>query len=299
MKSNGIPTTATPHANGRSQPHVLIFGSRGYLGQAFRRLYPQAVAPEADVADPTAVRRILGEQRPEVVINCAGRCGSPNVDWCEDHKQETLRSNVLGPLVLLEETTRAGAYFVHLSSGCVYTGDNGGSGFAEDDPPNFAGSFYSRTKAWSEQTLRELPVLQLRLRMPFDGSTSERNLLMKLRRYSRVLTEMNSLTHLPDFLSAAERLIQKRALGVYNVVNPGAISPCELMQMYREIVDPAHAFEPLATDRLGEVVRAGRSSCLLNTARLEAEGIRLPPVRQAAESALRTLARELAVPGAA
>ena len=39
------------------------------------------------------------------------------------------------------------------------------------------------------QVLHDFPVLNLRLRMPFDGTTSERSLIMKLRKYQRVLTE--------------------------------------------------------------------------------------------------------------
>jgi hypothetical protein len=133
--------------------------------------------------------------------------------------------------------------------------------------------------------------------MPFDDSTDERNLLMKLRGYRRVLVEKNSLTHLPDFLQAARTLIERRALGVFNVVNPGTLSPFELMGLYRDIVDPGHLFEPLGVAQLGEIVRAGRSNCLLNTARLREEGIVLPPVRQAAEAALRSLARKYVVAG--
>ena len=28
---------------------------------------------------------------PDFVINAAGKTGRPNVDWCEDHKQEVIR----------------------------------------------------------------------------------------------------------------------------------------------------------------------------------------------------------------
>jgi dTDP-4-dehydrorhamnose reductase len=42
---------------------------------------------------------VLDEVKPDVVINAAGKTGKPNVDWCEDHKEETLRSNDTGPLV--------------------------------------------------------------------------------------------------------------------------------------------------------------------------------------------------------
>jgi dTDP-4-dehydrorhamnose reductase len=272
----------------------MILGARGYLGQRFAAAYPGAVAPPVDISDPAAVRRALAEYEPDAVINCAGRCGTPSVDWCESHRMETARGNVLGPMVLLQECGERDIYLVHISSGCIYEGDAGGEGFTEEDAPNFGGSYYSRTKSWIDQIFKEFPVLTLRLRMPFDGSTSDRNLIMKLRKYNRVLVERNSLTHLPDFLATARTLIARRATGIYNVVNPGAMSPYEVMERYRDLVDPSHAFEALPVDQLSEVAKAGRSNCILSTGKLEREGIHLPPVRLTVETSLRALARQLA-----
>lgn len=265
---------------------VLLFGARGFMGKHFRSLYQDAIDANADIADPAAVARALDAEKPDVVINAAGKAGHPNVDWCEDHKMETVRSNVAGPLVLLEECAKRSLYWVHMSSGCIYTGDNGGRGFTEEDAPNYAGSFYSRTKAWSDQILKEFPVLQLRLRMPFDASDDPRNLIVKLKKYTKVLDEPNSLTHLPDFLTAAKLLIERRKTGIFNIVNPGVISPFEIMQRYKNIVDPAHVFERLDVQGLSSVVKAGRSNCFLSGEKLAAEGIRLPDVHTAIEAAL-------------
>ncbi len=229
---------------------------------------------------------MLDDLKPEIVINCAGKTGRPNVDWCEDHKEETLRANVTGAIILMEECLSRGIYLVHMSSGCIYTGDNGGKGFSEEDPPNFFGSFYSRTKAWSDQIMKDFDVLTLRLRMPFDGSLSDRNLLMKLRKYPRVLDVRNALTYLPDFLRVAEKLIAKRKTGVYNVTNPGAVSPYRAMEMYRDIVDPSHSFERLSLDDLSDVVKAGRSNCILSTEKLKEEGLELKPAEAALREAL-------------
>lgn len=268
---------------------VLIFGSRGYLGGHFMGLYPEASTPSVDIADAQAVAEALDAAKPDVVINAAGKTGKPNVDWCESHRGETLRSNVLGPLVLLEECTKRKALFVHLGSGCIYEGDNGGRGFAESDRPNFTGSFYSRTKLWSDQILREFPVLNLRLRMPFDGSLSPRNLLMKLRGYTRVLDVENSLTYIPDLLRAAAMLIEKRRTGTFNVVNPGAISPFDIMTLYREQVDPSHTFERLTLKELPSVAKTGRSNCVLSGESLANEGLQLLPVREALADAFASM----------
>ncbi len=269
---------------------MMLFGGRGYLGQQFHHAYPDAVLSPADISDRPSVRAYLDAYRPEVAINCAGKTGRPNVDWCESHRAETLRANVTGVLVLLEECLARGTRLVHLGSGCIYSGDKGGRGWTEDDPANFDGSFYSRTKAWSDQVLRSFPVLNLRLRMPFDGTDSERSLINKLRRYTRVLTERNSLTCIPDLIAAATRLIAAGAEGTFNVVNPGAMSPYDVMVRYRALIDPGHRFEPLSAAQLGEVASTGRSNCVLNADKLRAAGIVLPHVEEAMDRCLLQMA---------
>ena len=81
------------------------------------------------------------------IINAAGYTGSPNVDACEQHKQETINGNVVFPLQL--EAANPFIPVVHITSGCVYTGYKDG-GWTEEDAPNFDfnnGSFYSGSKA--------------------------------------------------------------------------------------------------------------------------------------------------------
>lgn len=271
---------------------VLLLGARGYLGTHILSVYPDARCSSVDIADAQAVAAVLERERPDVVINAAGKTGRPNVDWCEEHKEETLRSNVTGPLVLLEQCAKRGTYWVHLGSGCIYEGDNGGRGFAEDDAPNFTSSFYSHTKSWCDSMLQEFPhqpILNLRIRMPFDGTTEPRNLLTKLRGYTRVLDVQNSLTYIPDFLQALSVLVAQRARGTFNIVNDGTLSPYEVMMAYREQVDPAHTFERLTLEALPSVVKAARSNCVLSNAKAKAAGVVLLPAQEALAASLRAL----------
>jgi len=286
---------------------VLLFGGRGFMGIQFLRIFPDAVVPSCDIGDPAAVARVLDEVKPDVVINAAGKTGVPNVDWCEDHKRETLHANVLGPIVLAEECGKRGIYWVHLSSGCIYEGTKGAKGekgtkgeqaegWTEEDEPNFTGSFYSRSKAWSEKTVRECTesdvngrggILILRLRMPFDGSSHPKNLITKLAKYARVNDEENSITCLTDFLEAAKKLIERRATGIYNMVNEGTISPYRIMELYREIVDPSHSFEHLPLPAQSQVTKVGRSNCILATGKLKGEGIQMRPIEEAVKESLK------------
>ena len=269
---------------------VVLFGSSGYIGEQFLKLFPDAITPKIDIADPAAVAETLDTEHPDIVINCAGKTGRPNVDWCEDHKDETLHANVIGPLVLQEECAKRSIYWVHMSSGCMYEGDGDGNGFTEEDIPNFTGSFYSRSKIWSDQMLKEFPnVLILRIRMPFDDTLHPRSVITKVLKYSKVLDVQNSFTYLPDFLNAASALISKRCSGIYNIVNPGELSPYDIMKMYQEKIDPSHVIERLTLDDLSTVVKAGRSNCLLSIEKLKKEGISMLPVTDAVLQALRSI----------
>lgn len=40
--------------------------------------------------------------RPKRVMNCAGVTGTPNIMWCETHKPETARANLMGLMNLLD-----------------------------------------------------------------------------------------------------------------------------------------------------------------------------------------------------
>lgn len=88
--------------------------------------------------------------------------GRPNVDWCEDHKLETIRANLIGALLLADVCTTLGVHLTFFSTGmprgyvvwvtplgCLYTYDEAHPrdyAVKETDEPNFAGSFYSFTK---------------------------------------------------------------------------------------------------------------------------------------------------------
>lgn len=264
---------------------LLIFGP-GWLGRKFNEFFEGSVLSTADITDYKAVAEELTKHKPDAVLNTAGKTGKPNIDWCEEHKLETLVSNVTGPQVLLRATQELGIHFTHLSSGCIYEADNEGKGWTEEDKPNFYGSFYSRTKIYAEEALREFPVLMLRLRMPLDNMPSERNLINKLLKYDKVISVPNSITVIPDLLRAAKTLIEKKATGVYNVTNPGSITHPEILEMYKEIIDPTHAYSIITLNELRTLTKTGRSNCVLSSEKLAREGIVMRPVKEAVRACL-------------
>ena len=258
---------------------TLIFGA-GWLGQEFARRLPRAQLTKTDITNQEAVEDELDSVRPAFVVNCAGRTGRPNVDSLEDQPARTYRDNVAGPILLAGICRERGLHFTHLGSGCIYEGDAGGEGYGEEDPPNFHGSLYARSKIVAEQALRDLDALQLRIRLPLASVPAPRNLLTKLLGFDEVVSVPNSITVLDDFWVPAFELIQHRATGVYNMVNPGVERHDELLALWRERVDAEHAFRVVPQEDLAGRLTAARSNCILSTAKLEAEGLGLPPLEQ-------------------
>lgn len=270
----------------------LVFGG-GFLGKRIGRELGYRVIEhkDLDLLDIFALRRFLDENKPEVVINCVGKTGRPNIDECENKKEETVQLNINAAVNLATECAKREIYFVHLGSGCVYYGNKNGEGYSEEDEPNFYGpQFYAKTKILAEKILKEFPGLIVRLRMPIDDRPNERNLIDKMKKYSKVIDIKNSKTTVPHMIKALKVLIEKRKNGIYNFTNPGAITGAEIMRMYKEVVNPNHNFEIMSEDELDSVTLGKRSNCILDTRKLEKElkgtGAEMPEIHEAVKECL-------------
>merc|ERR1712037_276579 len=132
-------------------------------------------------------------------------------------------------------------------SGCIYNYDAahppGGKMFVETDPANFTGSFYNTTKSLAEQMLTgpfDPYVLTLRMRLPCSGDLRHpRNLLTKIKNFSKVVDVPNSITVLPSMLPLMVKMAEQRISGVHNFTSPGAISYLDILKLYRKHVDSA------------------------------------------------------------
>ena len=256
---------------------TLVFGP-GWLGTQFAERIEGAYLEQTDITDERALCEVLDARDPARVINCAGRTGRPNVDSLEAEPGRTLRSNVAGPILLAAACESRGIHLTHLGSGCVYSGDKDGAGYGEEDPPNFDGSLYARSKIQAEQALQEMGALQLRVRLPISAVPGPRNLLTKLLGYADVVRVANSITVLDDFWAPACALIEREETGIWNCVNPGVEYHDELLALYAERVDPTHAFQVISPDTLDGRLAARRSNCVLRTDKLAAAGLSLPPL---------------------
>lgn len=102
---------------------------------------------QADLLEPGALSRVLGETQPDWVIHCAALA---DVDQCESQPELARRLNSELPGKLAEIVARGGARLVHISTDAVFDGQRGG--YTEEDQPNPL-STYAKTKLAGEQAV--------------------------------------------------------------------------------------------------------------------------------------------------
>ena len=169
-------------------------------------------------------------------------------------------------------------------------------GFTETDIPNFSFrappcSFYSGTKALGEEAIAGVGRSYIwRLRIPFDEFDNGRNYLSKVQRYAKVYDNVNSISHRRDFVAACLDTWQQEApFGTYNITNPGAVTTRQVVEAIERVLKPARPFEFWESDEEFYKVAAKtpRSNCIMDTTKLLAAGIKIRPVEEALEDALR------------
>ena len=270
----------------------LVYGATGWIGGWTARLLRErghdVVLATARMQDREHVARELDQHEPDRVVCAAGLTGRPNVDWCETHRVETIRTNVVGTLTLADLCCARGLHMTLFATGCTFEYDEehpagSGAGFTEDDRPNFAGSYYSATKGVVEDLLREFEnVLILRVRMPISADIEyPRNFISKIMTYNKICSIPNSMTVLDELLPIACDLAEAGELaGPLNFTNPGIVSHNEILEMVRDHLRPGLAWTNFSLEEQSHVLKAARSNNLLDTTRLQRIAPSILPIKE-------------------
>jgi len=258
---------------------VLVLGGKtGWIGGKMVKLVEEAgievVAASSRIENRTDLEAELDEVKPSHVLMSAGMTGRPNIDWCEDHKPETIRVNVIGTLNVADLCHVRGIHCTIYATGCIFKYDadhplGSGIGFTEESLPNFDESFYSETKGYMEQLLKSYPnCLTLRVRMPISDDLFHRNFVTKIVKYERVVNIPNSMTVLHEMLPASLAMAKKGLTGVYNFTNPGVISHNQVLDLYTKYIDPTYHYANFTVEEQSKILKAGRSNNELDTTKL-------------------------------
>lgn len=203
---------------------ILVLGN-GFLGKAYaadgytvwgRDKFEVKSEYIAHVFDEVRSKLKNTIRKYDAVINCIGCADTRS---CEDPSnwESTFIINSELPKALSEVCYEVGTKFVHISSGCVYDQNN--------TPQKEDAHLSSHCKYVVSKLVGEFGCcskdLILRPRLYFGQQPDKNNLLCKLPKFNKFLTEMNSFTSVETIVGASYALLKNKCSGVFNVANKG------------------------------------------------------------------------------
>lgn len=272
---------------------IIIYGHKGWIGnQVVQELNKldniTYYCSEFRVDDTKNIEEELVRLNTTHMLCLVGRTHGmiedkeyTTIDYLEQPGKiyENVRDNLYAPVFLSLLAKKYNKHLTYLGTGCIFNYDNNHvfgeekNGFVESDTPNFFGSSYSVVKGFTDRLMHmmESNVLNLRIRMPITSDMSPRNFITKILNYKKICSIPNSMTVLPELIPVMIEMMKNNELGTMNLTNPGLISHNEILQMYKEIVDPNFTWENFSMEEQDMILASKRSNNFLSTERLESK----------------------------
>jgi dTDP-4-dehydrorhamnose reductase len=182
---------------------TLLVGANGQLGYEFQRelasLGPLIATTrrELDLSDIDAIRRVIRETKPALIVNAAAYTA---VDRAETDEALCERINAMAPGVMAEEALRIGARLVHFSTDFVFDGAKG-EPYVETDPTRPL-NVYGKTKLAGEHAILETGARAFVFRISWVYDLHHANFLTTMRRLANerdVLTVVSDQRGIPTW----------------------------------------------------------------------------------------------------
>ena len=265
---------------------VLFYGSKGWIGgmvvKRWAELYPEdeIICSETRIC-PENLEKIKVEiLNADRVFSTIGRTSGtlkdgsfiPNIDYLETNLNENMRDNLYGPIMIAKICEKYNKHYSYIGTGCIFSRDTNKNDYeyTEKDLPDFFGSSYSIVKGYTDNLMRLFTnVANFRIRMPIVDEEHPKNFITKIVNFKKICSFQNSMTYLPDLIPVMIRISREKMAGTFNMVNKGGISHSEILEMYKEIINPEHTYELIKIEDLDDILKAKRSNNILTTDKLE------------------------------
>ena len=293
---------------------VLVYGSNGWIGQQFLNILKEKNIPFLVGLSRVNLMNEVNDEitriNPSHIISFIGRTHGnigntkyTTIDYLEQEGKlvENIRDNLFSPIILANLCSQKNIHYTYLGTGCIFKYDNEHpfetetDGFNENSLPNFFGSSYSVVKGYTDQLMNLYGnnVLNLRIRMPITGEMNDRNFITKIVNYKQICSIANSMTVLPELLPYVLDMMNNKVTGTLNLTNPGLISHNEILEMYKEIVNPKFEWSNFSQEEQRAILAADRSNNFLNTTRLQTMYPEIKHIKEAVKECLINYKRKL------
>jgi UDP-glucose 4,6-dehydratase len=117
--------------------------------------------------------------------------------------------------------------------------------------------------------------------MPISSDLSNpRNFITKISRYNKVVNIPNSMTILEELLPISIEMAKRNLRGIWNFTNPGVVSHNEILDMYKNYIDPNFTWVNFNLEEQAKVIVAPRSNNEMDASKLKNEFPELLPIKE-------------------
>lgn len=221
---------------------ILLTGAAGQLGKDLLpslREQGEVIAlsrAECDLSSADAIRKLVAEVRPAVIVNPAAYTA---VNEAEAQSDLAYAINGAAPGIMAEEAQKSGAMLIHYSTDYVFDGSKPGPYTENDEPAPL--NVYGASKLAGERAVAAAGGRSLVLRTSWVYGANGNNFLLTIRRLAREREELKIVddqvggpTSTKQIAQATARLVQQYATvaedafpaGVYHMTAGGSVSWC-------------------------------------------------------------------------
>jgi len=276
----------------------LITGKNGQLAQAFLRRFAvdslDVAAPDesaADITDIDAMRMIVRDVRPDVIINCAAYNA---VDRAETDAATAFRVNRDGPRVLAELARDAGARIVHYGTDYVFDGRKQAGLYQEQDTVNPL-NLYGKSKLAGEEQAQAVHDTCLIFRLSWVFGPGKQNFIRKLREWSAVndylrvsCDEFSVPTYTEMIVDVTLKALNRDITGVFHLTNSGYCSRYEWASFILKEQGIRKFIRPVTMDTFGLPAKRPSFSAMDNGEVSRLLGITIPDWQDAVREFLKS-----------
>ncbi len=225
---------------------VLVTGVKGQLGFDVMKVLEArgyegvgVDVEDMDITDEAAVRRVIGEVAPDVIVHCAAYTA---VDAAEDNVELCRKINVDGTLNIARQAKELDAKMIYISTDYVFNGQ-GEEPWDPDDPNKEPLNVYGQSKYDGElavtNTLDKYYIVRISWVFGENGKNFVKTMLRvgKEKGVAKVVDDqIGSPTYTADLAELLIDMAEREEYGAYHATNEGL---CSWYEFTKEIYKQA------------------------------------------------------------
>ena len=218
----------------------FLLGSNGFIGSnVLSELLKQnkkVLCLKERMEDIKGIKKLIQFYKPKYFINCAGLTGNPNTSWCNTNQRETLMTNVINQINILNICNEYSVHCTLIGSGAIFKSSKNLKYSYSVGDLNDENNYYSKCRIMLEEQFQAFKnCMLLRINYPlsfnYKNLNNSKNLVTKLLKYENIENISLSVTNLDSMCPIIPKMVENGETGIFNFVNKEQVNLIDLINI--------------------------------------------------------------------